>query len=562
MAFDVVIAGGGFGGLYAARRLERRLPRYSARIIVVSDVNFLLYSPLLPGAAAGSLEPRHVVVPIREELEWADLRLGRVTGADPGVNELYVRTLDERDETLRYDQLVVALGSVSRVLPIPGLAEHALGFKTLADAIAVRNRALLNLEIAESLPDDESRREYLTFLFVGAGYAGVEGIAELQDYVNATIERYPRCREAGTRWIIADMLDRIMPEIPESLAEFASQELRGRGIELRTGTRLERMDERSAVLSTGERVPTRTVCWTAGVKPPAIVKQLGLPLTKGGRIETDACMRVTGQHNVWAIGDAAAVPDPAQKRKAPSPPTAQHAIRQGRVVGSNVAAALAGRKPRPFRYRTLGVFVDLGQHKAVATMLGHPPARLPGLVRRPHLPPGDDARHGAPGPPGGRLDRRPAVRPRVRRARPARPSALPADLPRRGATAGRGTRSVSELTFREGRASDLQAVFELGEVAWDVSRRARGLLLAGAEPHGGGAARGLEARAAADRVPRRAGGRLLPRLRGRRRARGLRAHGALRLHGRDGGALGGALARGPRREHRAARALLARVADP
>jgi NADH dehydrogenase len=369
VAFDVVIAGGGFGGLYAARRLERRLPRHSARIIVVSDVNFLLYTPLLPGAAAGSLEPRHVVVPIREELEWADLRLGRVTGADPAVNELYLRTLDERDETLRYDQLVVALGSVSRVLPIPGLAEHALGFKTLADAIGVRNRALLNLEIAESLPDDESRREYLTYVFVGAGYAGVEGIAELQDYVNATIERYPRCREAGTRWIIVDTLDRIMPEIPASLAEFASQELRARGIELRTGTRLERMDEHSAVLSTGERVPTRTVCWTAGVKPPAVVRQLGLPLARG-RIETDAFMKVKGHHNVWAIGDAAAVPDPAQKGKAPSPPTAQHAIRQGRVVGDNVAAALAGRRPRPFRYRTLGVFVDLGQHKAVATMLG------------------------------------------------------------------------------------------------------------------------------------------------------------------------------------------------
>jgi NADH dehydrogenase len=370
VAFDVVIAGGGFGGLYAARRLERQLPRHSARIIVVSDVNFLLYTPLLPGAAAGSLEPRHVVVPIREELEWADLLVGRVTGADPGVNELYVRTLDERDETLRYDQLVVSLGSVSRVLPIPGLAEHALGFKSLAEAIAVRNRALLNLEIAESLPDDESRREYLTFVFIGAGYAGVEGIAELQDYVNDTIERYPRCRAAGMRWIIADVLDRIMPEIPASLAEFASRELRARGIELRTGTRLERMDEHSATLSTGERVPTRLVCWTAGVKPPAVVRQLGLPLTSAGRIDVDATMRVKGQDNVWAIGDAAAVPDPAQRRRQPSPPTAQHALRQGRVVGSNVADTLAGKKPRPFRYRTLGVFVDLGQHKAVATMLG------------------------------------------------------------------------------------------------------------------------------------------------------------------------------------------------
>jgi NADH:ubiquinone reductase (H+-translocating) len=399
VAFDVVIAGGGFGGLYAARRLERRLPRHSARIIFFPDWNFLLYTPLLPGAAAGSLEPRHVVVPIREELEWADLRLGRVTGADPGVNEVYVRTLDERDETLRYDQLVVALGSVSRVLPIPGLAQHALGFKSLADGIAVRNRALVNLEIAESLPDDESRREYLTFVFVGAGYAGVEGIAELQDYVNDTIEKYPRCRGAGTRWILVEALDQIMPEIPASLAEFASRELRARGIELRTGTRLERMEEHSATLSTGEQVPTRTVCWTAGVKPPAVVRELGLPLTKDGRIDVDATMRVRGQDNVWAIGDAAAVPDPAQSRKAPSPPTAQHAIRQGRVVGSNVAATLAGKKPRPFRYRTLGVFVDLGQHKAVATMLGLPLrgfpawfaartyhlAMMPGMARRVRL---------------------------------------------------------------------------------------------------------------------------------------------------------------------------------
>jgi NADH:quinone reductase (non-electrogenic) len=370
VAFDVVIAGGGFGGLYAALRLERRLPRHSARITVVSDENFLLYTPLLPGAAAGTLEPRHVVVPLREELEWADLMLARVTGADPGVNELYVRTLDERDETLRYDQLIVALGSVSRALPVPGPAEHALGFKSLADAIALRNRVLLNLEIAESLRDDASRREYLTFVFVGAGYAGVEGFAELQDYVNDTIDRYPRCRVVGTRWVLVEAQERIMREIPESLAEVASRELRRRGMEIRTGATLESMDERSALLSTGERLPTHLVCWTAGVRTPGVVGQLGLPLGRGDRIETDATMRVKGWDNVWAIGDAAAVPDPAKHRKAPAPQTCQHAIREGRVAGSNVAAVLAGRKPRPLRYRTLGVFVDMGQHKAVATVLG------------------------------------------------------------------------------------------------------------------------------------------------------------------------------------------------
>jgi NADH:ubiquinone reductase (H+-translocating) len=370
VAYDVVIAGGGFGGLYAARRLERRLPRHSARILLVSDVNFLLYTPLLPGAAAGSLEPRHVVVPLREELEWADILLGRVTGADPASDVIHVRTVDGRAETLHYDQLILTPGSVSRVLPVPGLAEHGLGFKTLADAIALRNRALLNLEIAESLPDDAARREYLSFVFVGAGYAGLEGIAELQDYVADVIDRYPRCRMIGSRFVLVEARERVMPEIPASLAEFATRELRGRGMEIRTNTMLGSADERSVTLSTGERIPTRLLCWTAGVTPAPVVAELGLPLDPGGRIEVDPTMRVAGSSNVWAIGDAAAVPDPAQHRRAPSPPTCQHAIRQGRRVAENVAATLAGRSPKPFRYRTLGVFVDMGQHKAVATILG------------------------------------------------------------------------------------------------------------------------------------------------------------------------------------------------
>ena len=366
----MAIAGGGFGGLYAARKLERRLPRHSARIVLVSDVNFLLYTPLLPGAAAGSLEPRHVVVPLREELAWTDIRMGRVTSADPHARELRYTSVYERAQTVRYDQLIVSLGSVSRTLPVPGLAEHGLGFKNLADAIALRNRALLNLEIAESLDDPVARREYLTFVFVGAGYAGLEGIAELQDYIADVIERYPRCRLDGTRWVLVEAEQRVMPEINPSLAEFAESELRGRGMEIRTSTRLDSLDERSATLSDGERIPTRTVCWTAGVKPTAVVQKLGLPLTPQGRIEVDATMRVVGRDDVWAIGDAAAVPDPAKQRRAPTPPTCQHALRQGKVVASNVAATLQGKRPRPFRYRTLGVFVDMGRKKAVATVLG------------------------------------------------------------------------------------------------------------------------------------------------------------------------------------------------
>jgi NADH dehydrogenase len=370
VASDVVIVGGGFGGLYAARRLERRLPRHSGRILLVTDVNFLLYTPLLPGAAAGSLEPRHVVVPLREELDWTEIRLGRAVGAEPDRNELHIHTVDLREETIRYDQLILTPGSVSRVLPVPGLDQHALGFKTLADAIALRNRMLLNMEVAESLPDEESRREYLTVVFVGAGYAGLEGIAELQDYAADVIDRYPRCGVAGMRFVLVEAQDRVMQEIPAPLAEFASRELRGRGMEIRTGTMLKEMDEGSATLSTGERIPTRMVCWTTGVKPAPVVQGLGLPLNEHGRIEVDATMKVTGRENVWAIGDAAAVPDPAKRRQVASPPTCQHAIRQGRRVAENVAATLRGHPTRPFRYRTLGVFVDMGRHKAVATILG------------------------------------------------------------------------------------------------------------------------------------------------------------------------------------------------
>jgi NADH dehydrogenase len=311
-----------------------------------------------------------VVVPLREELDWTDIVLGRVVSADPALNEVHVHTVDGREETLRYEQLIVTPGSVSRVMPVPGLAEHALGFKTLADAIALRNRMLLNLEIAESMHDDEAREEYLTVVFVGAGYAGLEGIAELQDYMADVIDRYPRSRMAGTRFVLVEARDRVMPEIPAPLAEFAARELRGRGLEIRTGTTLREMDEHSATLSTGERIPTRLLCWTAGVTSAHVVSDLGLPLDERRRIVVDKTMRVQGRENVWAIGDAAAVPDPAQGRKAPAPPTCQHAIRQGRRVAENVAATLRGRKPRPFRYRTLGVFVDMGRHKAVATVLG------------------------------------------------------------------------------------------------------------------------------------------------------------------------------------------------
>jgi NADH dehydrogenase len=400
MAWNVVILGGGFGGLTAARRLERKLPHQSATVTLVNDANFMLYTPLLPGAAGGTLEPRHVVVPLREQLRRTVLHLGTVTGADPDRKVVHVRSLGGRDEDLPYDQLIVALGSTSRTLPIPGLAEHAVGFKTLEEAIALRNRLLQALEQAEIESDETVQRELLTFVFIGAGYAGLEGCAELQDFAADVVDRYPRCKVAGLRFVLVEARERVMMEIAPKLAAFASAELRRRGIEIETGTTVERITDRTAELSTGEIVPTRTVVWTAGVKPHPVVAELGLPLDGGGRIAADRFCAVAGRPGVWAIGDAAAVPDPAAKGK-PSPPTAQHVLRQAKVAADNVTHALAGepQRRRPFRYRTLGAFVDMGRHQAVASTAGirwrgfpawflartYHLALMPGLGRRARL---------------------------------------------------------------------------------------------------------------------------------------------------------------------------------
>jgi NADH:quinone reductase (non-electrogenic) len=369
VAWDVVIAGGGFGGFYAARALERLLPAHSARVTLVNDANFMLYTPLLPGAAGATLDPRHVVVPLRSQLSRTELTIGRVTGADPARRTLAVRRIDSQQIELAYDQLVIALGSVSRTLPIPGLAEHAIGLKSLSDATALRNQVLRSLDIAESIEGRASRAEYLGFVFVGAGYAGVEGLAELQDFAAQAIELYPRCRAQGMRWVLAEAKGRIMQEVPASLSEFAERELRARGIEVRTDTTLRELSACAATLSDGEVIPARTVVWTAGVKPAPAVAMLGLALDEGGRVLVDRTMRVADHQGVWAIGDCAAVPDPARSG-APCPPTAQHAIRQGRLVARNVADTLRGREPRPFRYRTKGVVAELGHNKAVAITLG------------------------------------------------------------------------------------------------------------------------------------------------------------------------------------------------
>jgi NADH:ubiquinone reductase (H+-translocating) len=393
VAWNVVIAGGGFGGAMAARELERLMPKQSTRLTLVNDVNFMLYTPFLPEAAAGTLEPRHVVTPLREILERTYLRLGTVVGHDPATRTVELRGRDGESEQLPYDQLLLALGSVSRTLPVPGLSEHAIGFKSLADAIWLRNHVIETLEAANASEDAHRRDELLTYVFVGGGYAGLEALAELQDFAADAMERYPRARLHGMRWVLVEAMDRVLPEIDAGLADYALRELRGRGIDIRLGTTLEEAAADSARLSSGETLPTRTIVWTAGVAPHPSLRQLSVPLDERGRVPVDEQLRVQGMDGVWAIGDCAAAPDP---RGGLCPPTAQHAVRQGPVAARNIAAELGVGTAQAFDYRGSAAFVNLGRYKAVGkignrTFRGFPAwwlartyhmSQIPGVARK------------------------------------------------------------------------------------------------------------------------------------------------------------------------------------
>jgi NADH:ubiquinone reductase (H+-translocating) len=365
MAWNVVIAGGGFGGAYAARELERLMPRQSARLMLVNDVNFLLYTPFLPEAAAGTLEPRHVVTPLRDILRRTYLRLGGLVGHDPASRTVQIRDHEGELDEVRYDALLLALGSVSRILPVPGLDRHAIGFKSLADAIWLRNHVVETLEDANASEDPRRRDELLTYVFVGGGYAGLEALAELQDFAVDAMDRYPRARLHGMRWVLVEATDRVLPETPSELAEYALRELRGRGIDIRLGTTLEEMTPHSATLTTGETLPTRTVVWTAGVAPHPSLRKLSVPLDERGRVPVDEYLRVRELDRVWAIGDCAAVPDPDGGT---APASAQHAVREGPAAARNIAAELGVGSSRPFRYRQKASFVNLGRYKAVGRL--------------------------------------------------------------------------------------------------------------------------------------------------------------------------------------------------
>jgi NADH dehydrogenase len=371
----VLIAGGGFAGGYVARLLGKR------GATIVSPENFMLYTPMLPEAASGTLEPRHVVVPLRQMCPHAELLLARVTALD---EERAVATTERSDggvEEVHYEHLVVALGAVARSLPVPGLAEHALGFKDLADAIHLRNHVLRELEAADAELDGVGSAPHLTFVFVGAGYAGVEALAELSDLVADALRWYPRLRGARQRWILVDAAPKILPEIPTRLGDYAARELTRRGVEIRTSTTLESLTGDEATLSDGERIATHTLVWTAGVRAHPLLSELGLPLDERGRVRVDSLLRVEGRERVWALGDGAAVPNGATPDHV-DPPTCQHALRQARRLAKNLQGT-----PQPYAYRMLGQVATLGRYKGIADVLGLRLRGFPGwfVTRSYHL---------------------------------------------------------------------------------------------------------------------------------------------------------------------------------
>jgi NADH dehydrogenase len=370
----VLILGGGFAGGYVARLLGER------GATIVSLENFMLYTPLLPEAASGTIEPRHTVVPLRAMCPHAELLLGRALSVD-----LDARTAEIENEagrhTLRWQELVLALGAVPRTVPIPGLLEHALSFKSLADAINLRNHVLRELEAADAEQDPAARERRLSFVFVGAGYAGVEALAELSDLVEDAVPRYyPQLKDVPRRWVLVDAAPKILPEIPSRLGDYAAAELAQRGVEIHVGTTLDSVTAHEAVLGNGTRIPTSTIVWTAGVRANPLVEELGVPLDERQRVVVDAHLRVRGSEHVWALGDCARVPN--TKAELPDPPTCQHALRQARRLARNLQGDV-----QPYGYRMLGQVATLGRYKGVADVLGVKLRGFPGwfVTRAYHL---------------------------------------------------------------------------------------------------------------------------------------------------------------------------------
>jgi NADH dehydrogenase len=377
----IVILGGGFGGLEAAQHLDRAFrDDKEVDIVLVSNTNYLVYTPMLADVAGGSLDPRDAVPALRAFLKKVRFFEATVQHIDVARQTVQGIRLDGTSDEISYDYLLIALGAVTSFAHATGAAEYSIGFKDLFDAIRVHNRALTLLEWAATVRDADLRRELLTFVVAGGGFSGVEGIAALEDLLHRALRYYPAIKRDELRFILAPHGSRLLEQIDARLGVYAAQKLMGRGVEVRLGVGVSAITARSATLTTGEVIPTRTVIWTGGIRVNPVLHTVELPTDTHGALQVSGKLQVVDHPTIFALGDCAAVPLPGGNGFYAS--TAQNAIRQGALAGANIAALVRSSSSWParlktFDYKPIGALASLGKRQAVA-QIGN--LHLAGLV--------------------------------------------------------------------------------------------------------------------------------------------------------------------------------------
>ncbi|MGP3952794.1 NAD(P)/FAD-dependent oxidoreductase [Streptomyces sp. 7N604] len=377
----ILVVGGGYVGLYAARRILKKMRYGEATVTVVDPRSYMTYQPFLPEAAAGSISPRHVVVPLRRVLPKAEVLTGRVTTIDQDRKVATIAPLVGEAYELPFDYLVVALGAVSRTFPIPGLAEQGIGMKGVEEAIGLRNHVLEQLDKADSTTDENVRRKALTFVFVGGGFAGAETIGEVEDMARDAAKYYTNVKREDMRFVLVDAADKILPEVGPELGTWGLEHLKKRGIEVYLNTSMESCVDGHVVLKNGLEVDSSTIVWTAGVKPNPALARFGLPLGPRGHVDAEPTLQVKGTDYIWTAGDNAQVPDLAAGEGKWCAPNAQHALRQARILGDNVISGMRGFPQQEYKHANKGAVAGLGLHKGVAMIvLGKAKIKLKGRL--------------------------------------------------------------------------------------------------------------------------------------------------------------------------------------
>jgi NADH dehydrogenase len=363
----ILILGGGFGGLYAALEFEKRRES-DFEVTLISQENFFLFTPMLHEVAASDLDLTHIVNPIRKLLRHVRFFEGDVQSIDLAARQVVVsHGFDQHIHALHYEHVVFALGSVTNFYNIPGLAERAMTMKSLGDAMALRNRLIEHLEEADTECAAKDRESLLTFVVVGGGFAGVETVGSINDFLIDALPYYPALKPQMLRVVLVHPGDYILPELGEKLGRYASRKLAERGVELRLNTKVKVITPRGVELTDGMRIESLTLVWTAGTSPNPLLKGLALPKERN-RLKVNPFLQAEGFPGVWALGDCAMIPDGAGGWQ---PPTAQHASREGKVLAHNLVASVRGRPLKPFTFKTLGLLASIGRRTGVARILGY-----------------------------------------------------------------------------------------------------------------------------------------------------------------------------------------------